>query len=168
MRIQYQILGFLLFLYSNNIKIENAVGKSKIPILLHADRDPRTAMHDACARCWLAGMHVCARDGWKMRGASQPIVTVPFRKFHTPSTRALHPAHAPCGRARTPTTRAVLEFLSYLRGSPGEKYRIQAPIAGTQRKSISIFFLFFLTVTLWKMCERPTQAVYCIGCRELE
>ena len=32
------------------------------------------------------------------------------------------------------------------------------------------FFLFFLTVTLWKMCERPTQAVYmyCIGCRELE
>ena len=45
MRIQYQILGFLLFLYSNNIKIENAVGKSKIPMLLHADRDPRTAMH---------------------------------------------------------------------------------------------------------------------------
>ena len=81
-------------------------------------------MHDACARCWLAGMHVCARDGWKMRGASQTIVTVPFRKFHTPSTRALHPAHAPCGRARTPTTRAVLEFLSYLRGSPGEKNRI--------------------------------------------
>ena len=44
MRIQYQILGFLLFLHSNNIKIENAVGKSKIPMLLHADRDPRTAM----------------------------------------------------------------------------------------------------------------------------
>ena len=30
------------------------------------------------------------------------------------------------------------------------------------------FFLFFLTVTLWKMCEKPTQAVYCISCRELE
>ena len=83
----------------------------------------------------LAGMHVCARDGWKMRVASQPILTVPFRKFHTPSTRALHPARAPCGRARTPTTRAVLEFLSNLRGSPGEKYRIlPAPASVPQAK----------------------------------
>ena len=49
MRIQYQILGFLLFLYSNNIKIENAVGKSKIPMLLHADRDPRTAIYEYCS-----------------------------------------------------------------------------------------------------------------------
>ena len=32
----------------------------------------------------------------------------------------------------------------------------------------SIFFYFFLTATLWKMSERPTQTVYCIGCHTLE
>ena len=41
-------------------------------------------------------------------------------------------------------------------------------LAGTQRDQIRVIFLFSLTVTFWKRCERPTQAVYCIGCRELE
>ena len=46
------------------------------------------------------------------------------------------------------------------------------PACSTQRKSISIFFLFFLELygrncNFGKMSERPTQAVYCIGCCEL-
>ena len=49
-------------------------------------------------------------------------------------------------------------------GSDESRGRIQQ-ISESQFPS---FFLFFLTVTLWKMSERPTQAVYCIGCRELE
>ena len=92
----------------------------------------------------LAGMHVCARDGWKMRVASQPILTVPFRKFHTPSTRALHPARAPCGRARTPTTRAVLEFLSNLRG--GSIEILNWMVGGSSCTQIYIYVIRLLTL----------------------
>ena len=34
-----------------------------------------------------------------------------------------------------------------------------------------LYFFSFLNcnfLTFWKRCERPTQAVYCIGCRALE
>ena len=49
-----------------------------------------------------------------------------------------------------------------VRGKPD--FWLQSPA----KVNFFTFLLFSLTVTFWKMCERPTEAMYCIGGCELE